>query len=148
MKLRMKVSGVVVALGVVSLLTDASSEMIVPILPLFLVFVLHADYFLVGFIDGLAEMCANVARVLSGWYADRVSLRKPFLLFGYGIGAVLKPLMGSSTSWWHIAALRSTERVGKGVRGPPRDAMVAEVTDKSIRGRAFIARPPGSRPAR
>lgn len=133
----MKVSVVVVALGVVSLLTDASSEMIVPILPLFLVLVLHADYFLVGLIDGLAEMCANVARVLSGWYADRVSRRKPFLMFGYGIGAVLKPLMGASTSWLHVAALRSTERVGKGVRGPPRDAIVAEVTDKSIRGRAF-----------
>jgi len=137
LKLRFKVSAIVIALGIVSLFTDASTEMIVPILPLFLVFVLHADYLLIGFIDGLAEVTTNTVRIFSGWCADRFSRRKPFLLFGYGIGAFLKPLMGLSTAWWQIAILRSSERLGKGMRGPPRDALVADATERSIRGRAF-----------
>jgi MFS family permease len=126
----------VVALGVVSLLTDASSEMIYPLLPAFLV-TLGASGEMIGAIDGVAETVAAVLKLASGWWADRVHRRKPLVLVGYGIAAVLRPLMALARAPWHVLAIRAGDRVGKGLRSSPRDAIIAAATPADRRGAAF-----------
>lgn len=127
----------VVVAGVVSLLTDVSSEMIVPVLPLFLTMVLGAPVVAVGLIEGVAESTASVLRVFSGWLSDRTGKRKPLILAGYGLSNLTKPLLALATAWPHVLALRFADRFGKGVRGAPRDALIADSVDASVRGRAF-----------
>ena len=127
----------VVALGFVSLLTDVSTEMIVPVLPLFVVGVLGASMASVGVIEGVAESTAALMRLGSGWLSDRIGRRKPFLLFGYGISAVAKAALAVALSWPMVLALRFGDRVGKGLRNPPRDALIADSVEPRHLGRAF-----------
>jgi MFS family permease len=130
------VSANVVVLGVVSLLTDMSSEMIIPILPFFLVSV-GATGLLIGLIEGAAEATASLLKVPSGWFSDRIGRRKPFILAGYGSSALVKPLLIIATAPWHVLGIRISERVGKGVRSAPRDALIADSTECKSMGLAF-----------
>jgi MFS family permease len=130
------VSANVIVLGVVSLLTDLSTEMIIPILPMFLL-TIGATGLLIGIIEGAAETTASLLKVVSGWYSDKVCRRKPFILGGYGSSALAKPLLILATSPWHVLGIRVTERIGKGVRSAPRDALIADSTEAGSMGIAF-----------
>lgn len=127
----------VVLLAVVSFFVDLSSEIIFPLLPFFLVVQLGATYFIVGIMEGIAELVAAVIKVFSGFWSDRVGRRKRFIATGYGISALTKVFFGLSSIWQHVFALRIGERVGKGIREPPRDALVAESTPPEKVGKAF-----------
>ncbi|MBI1808972.1 MAG: MFS transporter, partial [Gemmatimonadetes bacterium] len=124
------------ALGAVSLLADVSSEMIYPLLPLFVTTVLGGGAAMLGTIEGMAETTASLLKLASGWWSDRVR-RKPLVLFGYGVSAIARPLIGLATAPWHVLAVRMTDRVGKGVRTSPRDALLAASAAPEARGRAF-----------
>jgi MFS family permease len=124
------------ALAAVSFLTDVSSEMIYPLLPLFLTTVLGAGAGAVGAIEGMAESTAALLKLVSGWWSDRVR-RKPLVLFGYGLAALARPLMAMAGSAGQVLAVRLADRVGKGVRSAPRDALIADVVAPTQRGRAF-----------
>lgn len=136
-RLRDGVPGTVVALGFVSLFTDMSSEMIYPLIPVFLQAELGATAVALGLVEGMAESAASLLKVVSGVWTDRVRRRKPFVLGGYGIAGTVRPLMGLAASWVHVAAIRVTDRVGKGVRTSPRDALIADVTPPARRGAAY-----------
>ncbi|MBI4317153.1 MAG: MFS transporter [Chloroflexi bacterium] len=123
--------------GLVSLLTDVSSEMIYPILPLFLANVLGAGAVTIGLIEGIAESTASLLKVFSGWLSDRFGRRKPLMVAGYGFSNLIKPLLALSTVWWHVLGIRFADRVGKGIRGAPRDALIADSTTQEVRGKAF-----------
>ncbi len=125
------------ALGVVSLLTDASSEMIYPLLPAFLTGPLRAGPALLGVIEGLAEAVAALVKVVSGRVSDRLPRRKPLVVAGYGLSSVARPLVALAAAPVHVLAVRLADRLGKGVRGAPRDALLAEVTPTDQRGRAY-----------
>ena len=125
------------ALSAVSLLTDASSEMILPLLPLFLTGVLGASATTLGAIEGLADSAASLLKLASGWWSDRVRRRKPLVLAGYGIASVVRPLMAFAMHPWHVLVVRVADRVGKGIRSSPRDALIADATPKEDRGRAY-----------
>ena len=129
--------GAVLALGVVSFLTDLSSEMIYPLLPLFLSTVLSAGALSLGVIEGVAESTAAVVKVLSGRWTDRAGRRKPFLLAGYSVSGLVRPLIGLASAWPVVLVLRFADRVGKGVRSSPRDALIADVTPEHLRGSAY-----------
>lgn len=124
-------------LGFVSLLMDISSEMIHSLLPLFLVGTLGASTVVVGLVEGLAESTALVVKVFSGALSDHLGRRKGLAVFGYGLGALTKPLFAIASSAGVVLAARLLDRVGKGVRGAPRDALVAEIAPAEIRGAAF-----------
>jgi len=130
-------SPVIFVTGLVSLFTDLSSEMIVPVLPLFLTSVLHVQVGAVGVIEGVAESTASVLKLFSGWISDRIGKRKPLMLAGYGFSNLVKPLFALSTSWGQVLTIRFADRFGKGVRGAPRDALIADSASKEERGRAF-----------
>lgn len=125
------------ALGLVSLLTDASSEMIYPLLPAFLTGTLKAGPAFLGLVEGLAEACASLLKVASGWWSDRLAHRKPLVVAGYALSSAARPLTALATAPWHVLAIRVTDRIGKGARGAPRDALVADATPTGERGRAF-----------
>ncbi|MBP6876113.1 MAG: MFS transporter [Candidatus Eisenbacteria bacterium] len=127
----------VIAVGVVSFLTDFSSEMIYPLLPAFLTAVLGAGAVAIGLIEGVAESTASLLKLVSGYWTDRVHRRKPFLLAGYGLAGLARPLIGLALSWPFVLALRFLDRVGKGLRTSPRDALIADVTDPRQRGAAY-----------
>lgn len=127
----------VVALGFVSLAMDLSSEMIHALLPLFMVGTLGLSVAAVGLIDGIAEATASITKVFSGWVSDRLGRRKPLILLGYGLAALSKPLFPLATGVVPVLAARFADRIGKGIRGAPRDALIADVTPAEIRGRAF-----------
>jgi MFS family permease len=127
----------VIALGVVSLCTDFSSEMIYPLLPLFLSSVLGAGAVALGVIEGVAEAAASLLKVASGLWTDRTGRRRPWMLGGYGLAGVVRPLIGLAAVWPAVLALRFIDRVGKGLRTSPRDAMIADVTEPNQRGRAY-----------
>ena len=124
-------------LGLVSLFTDLSSQMIFPLIPLYLVSVLGAGASVVGICEGAAETTASLIKVFSGYWSDRVKRRKPFVLIGYSFSAITKPLFALAKVWPLVLAIRVLERIGKGVRSAPRDAMVAESVDQSVRGKAY-----------
>jgi len=124
-------------LGLVSLLTDASSEMIYPLLPSFLTGVLGAGPAFVGLVEGLAESVASLAKVVSGRASDRMRRRKPLIVGGYTLSSLTRPLVAAATAPWHVLAVRIVDRIGKGVRGAPRDALLAQVTPREDLGRAF-----------
>lgn len=126
----------VVALGAVSLLTDASSEMIYPLLPVFLTGLGATPAFL-GLVEGAAESTAALLKLLSGAWSDRARARKPLVAWGYGIASAARPLVALATVPWHVLAVRFADRVGKGIRTSPRDALLADVTPAALRGRAF-----------
>jgi MFS family permease len=125
------------ALGLVSLLMDASSESIHALLPLFLTVTLGTSAATVGLIDGVAEAVASVTKMFSGYLSDRLGRRKPLVLLGYGLAALSKPLFPLATSATTVFVARFADRIGKGLRGAPRDALVADVTPPDMRGRAF-----------
>jgi MFS family permease len=129
--------GNVLALAAVSFLTDASSEIIAPLLPLFLVGTLGASVQMVGVIEGAAEAVAALLKVASGWWSDRVSRRKPLIVLGYGLASLVRPMVAVAQTGAHVLAIRLTDRVGKGIRGAPRDALLAASVPAEQRGRAF-----------
>jgi len=127
--------------GLVSFLTDASSEMIFPLLPVFLTLasVGHgvSPALIIGVLEGLSEATAALIKLAAGVRTDRVRRKKPLILIGYGISSVVRPLMGLATAWWHPVAVRLADRIGKGIRSAPRDVMIAESTPREYRGKAF-----------
>lgn len=127
----------VIALAAVSFLTDVSSEMIYPLLPFFLTAALGASAATLGTIEGAAETTASLLKLASGWWSDRVRRRKPLVLLGYGLASLARPLVAVAHSAGQVLAIRLTDRVGKGIRNSPRDALIAESVAPSIRGRAF-----------
>ncbi len=127
----------VVTLGGVSLLTDVASEMAYPLLPIFLTTVLGASATALGAIEGVAESIASLLKLASGWLSDRVSARKPLVVIGYGLASLVKPLIGLTHTLGQVMAIRVTDRVGKGIRTSPRDALIADSVAPAIRGRAF-----------
>ena len=127
----------VVALGVVSFLTDVSTEMILPVLPLFVTGVLGGTAVSVGLIEGVAESVSSLLRIVSGWLSDKIGARKPFLLFGYGVSGVAKAALALAASWPAVLGLRAADRVGKGLRNPPRDALIADSVEPAYYGAAF-----------
>ena len=134
---RARLPGTVKALAAVSLFTDASSEMIYPLLPAFLTATLGVGAAWVGIIEGAADAVASLLKLASGWWSDRVPRRKPLVVAGYSIAAVLRPFIGVAGAAWQVLAIRVGDRVGKGIRGAPRDAMIADAVPASDRGRAF-----------
>jgi MFS family permease len=127
----------VIVLGIVSLLTDMSSDMIAPLLPLFLTSTLGAGPAALGIIEGIAEATASFLKLLSGAWADRVSRKKPLVVWGYALAAVARPLTRFATSWAHVLLVRFADRVGKGIRTSPRDALIASSVGEGSRGRAY-----------
>jgi MFS family permease len=127
----------VYAVSAVSFFTDASSEMIYPLLPVFLTTVLHASPGFLGVIEGAAETTAALLKLASGWWSDRVNRRKPLIVAGYALASFVRPLIAIAQSAGQVLAIRVTDRVGKGIRGAPRDALIADSVDASVRGRAF-----------
>jgi len=124
-------------LGIVSFFTDVSSEAVYPLVPIFLTKTLGAPLAVVGAIEGVAEGTASIVRWLSGWVSDRLGRRKPFVVLGYGLAAVAKPLLALAFHWPVVLFARFVDRFGKGVRTAPRDALVAQWTERGERGRAF-----------
>lgn len=125
------------ALGLVSLFMDVSSEMIHGLLPVFLVSALGASVATVGLIEGIGEATASISKLFSGWISDRLGSRKTLTVIGYGVAALSKPLfaIARSSSW--VLAARFSDRIGKGIRGAPRDALLSELTPAGLRGAAF-----------
>jgi MFS family permease len=134
---RPKLGRNVMALSAVSFLTDVSSEMIYPLLPVFLTAVLGANASFIGAIEGAAETTAALLKLASGWWSDRVRKRKPLVVLGYGIATLMRPLVAIAQSAVQVLLIRVADRVGKGIRNAPRDALIAESVDPSIRGKAF-----------
>lgn len=124
-------------LGFVSLLMDVSSEMIHSLLPVFMVGVLGASALMVGVVEGVAEATALAVKVFSGVWSDRSGRRKPLALLGYGLGALAKPLFALAGGMGLVLAARFVDRIGKGLRGAPRDALVADLTPRAVRGAAY-----------
>ena len=125
------------ALGFVSLLMDVSSELIHSLLPLFLVTVVGAGTAVVGLIEGVAEATAAIAKVFSGALSDRIGKRKLLVGLGYGLSAVTKPVFPLASTAWEVLAARFVDRLGKGIRDAPRDALIADITSSAIRGAGY-----------
>ncbi len=120
-----------------SFLTDISSEMVLNLLPLFLANVLGVRTNVIGLIEGLAESAASLLKILSGWFSDKLGQRKGLAVAGYGLSTVVKPLLYFATSWWGVLAVRFGDRVGKGIRTAPRDALIADSIGEEHRGLAY-----------
>jgi len=127
----------VVRLGYVSFFTDVSTEMVLGVLPFFIVRELGATAAIIGFIEGLAEAVNYAFRVFSGVLTDKIGRRKPLVLLGYGLSSITKPLFAVSSSWSHALAVRVTDRMGKGIRTSPRDALISDSAARSEAGKAF-----------
>lgn len=127
----------VLALGVVSFLTDVSSEMIYPLLPIFLTAVLGAGPAFLGIIEGIAETTASLLKLYAGWLSDQMRSRKPLVVVGYTLSTLTRPLVALATAGWHVLIVRTLDRVGKGVRTSPRDALVAQVAPEDRWGLAY-----------
>jgi MFS family permease len=125
------------ALGLVSLFMDVSSEMIHGLLPIFVVGTLGASAFALGLMEGVAEAIASVLKLPSGWLSDRWRRRKPLTLAGYGLAAVVKPVFALAPGLGWVFAARCLDRIGKGIRGAPRDALVADLAPRALHGAAF-----------
>jgi MFS family permease len=134
---RPRLGRTVKALGAVSFLTDVSSEMIYPLLPLFLAGTLGVSAGVIGLVEGAAESTAAVLKLASGWWSDRVRRRKPLVVAGYVIASVARPLIALAQSATHVLLIRISDRIGKGIRTAPRDALIADSVEPAIRGRAF-----------
>jgi MFS family permease len=124
-------------LGFTSLLNDTASEMIAPLMPQFIIAVLGGDKAYVGLIEGVADSAASVLKLFSGGWSDRIGRRKGLIVFGYAVATLSRPLLAFALAPWHALVVRLGDRFGKGVRTAPRDAMIVDSTDKSMRGRAF-----------
>ncbi len=135
--IRIKVERNVFLLGLTSLFNDISSEMIYPIIPIFLTSVLGAPISVVGIIEGIAESTASILKGFSGWFSDRFQKRKGPALLGYIISTLSKPLLVFSFFWWQVLVARFIDRAGKGIRTSPRDALIADSSPKEDYGRSF-----------
>lgn len=124
-------------LGWVSFFNDIASEMVYPLLPSFLLTMLGGSKFYLGLIEGAAESLASLLKLWSGARSDRSSSRKPFIVFGYMVAATCRPLTAFLTAPWQLLVIRLSDRIGKGVRSAPRDAMIVDCTEPNVRGRAF-----------
>ena len=127
----------VLALSLVSLLNDTSSEIIYPVLPAFLALSLGASPFAIGLIEGFAESVASILKLFSGYFSDRFGTRKLPVFLGYSLAAVTRPFLAFVSSWPQVLFVRMTDRVGKGIRGAPRDALIADSVPYKERGFAF-----------
>ena len=125
------------SLGWVSLFNDIASEMIYPLLPLFLNTVLGAGVVFIGLIEGIAESASSFLKLFSGWVSDRFQKRKGLILFGYALASLTRPFIGLATSAYHVLFLRFFDRIGKGVRSSPRDALLSQSCREEERGKAF-----------
>jgi MFS family permease len=133
----MKIPRTVWALGAVSLLMDLSSELVHSLLPVLMVTVLGASMLAVGLVEGIAEATASIVKLFSGAISDRLGRRKPIVVLGYGLAALSKPLFPLAASVPLVLGARFMDRVGKGIRGAPRDALIADVTPEGARGAAY-----------
>src|SRR5687767_5381815 len=124
----------VLALSTVSLLNDTSSEIIYPLLPAFLALSLGASPFVIGLIEGFAESVASLLKLVSGYLSDRFGSRKLPVFLGYSLAAIMRPFLAFVTSWPQVLVVRMTDRIGKGIRGAPRDALIAESVPQNQRG--------------
>src|SRR5688572_20521049 len=124
-------------LGWVSFFTDTASEMVYPLLPLFLTRVLGASAMSLGVIEGVAEAANSILKVWSGRLADRTQAPKRLVLIGYAISSLIRPFIGVASAWGHVLTIRFVDRLGKGIRGAPRDAMLAGFATPANRGRVF-----------
>ncbi len=127
----------VFALSVVSFLNDTSSDIVYPLLPAFLFLALGATPFAIGLIEGFAESTASILKLFSGYLSDKFGNRKLPVFLGYSLAAVARPLLAFATTWTHVLAVRTTDRIGKGIRGAPRDALLAAEVSVEKRGLAF-----------
>lgn len=132
-----RLPGGIFVLGVVSFLTDLSSDMIYPLLPVFLSGTLGAGALALGIIEGVAESTASFLKILSGFWTDRVNRRRPFIVFGYGISGLVRPLIAFAATWPFVLMMRFGDRIGKGLRTAPRDALIADITEPGQRGKAY-----------
>ena len=123
--------------GLVSFFMDVSSEMIYPLVPLFLSNVLGVNKSVIGLVEGIAESTASLLKVFSGWFSDRIGNRKWLMAAGYGISTLSRPIVALATGWQHVMGSRFIDRFGKGVRTAPRDAIIAESSERTHLGRAF-----------
>jgi sugar phosphate permease len=126
----------IIIVGVVSLFTDLSSQMVFPLIPLYLV-TLGASAWVIGLVEGSAETTASLLKVFSGYWSDKLKKRKPFVLAGYSISTITKPLFAFATIWPLFLCIRIIESIGKGIRNAPLDAIIAESCDISCRGKAY-----------
>jgi len=126
----------IIIVGFVSLFTDLSSQMVFPVVPLFLLS-LGASAWVVGLVEGAAETTASLLKVFSGYWSDKIKRRKPFVFAGYSLSSLTKPLFAFAQTWPFVLFFRVVERIGKGIRDAPRDAIVAESVDVSVRGKAY-----------
>jgi MFS family permease len=127
----------VFVISVISLLNDASSEIIYPLLPLFLTTTLGASPKVIGLIEGAAESVSSLLKLFAGYFSDKRGRRKGLVVFGYSLANFVRPLIGFATSWYQVLGIRLTDRVGKGIRSAPRDAMIADEVSVKERGLAF-----------
>jgi MFS family permease len=134
--LRKRIPHAVIMLGIVSLFTDAASEMIYPLIPVY-VAALGSGAILLGVIEGVAETTASMLKLISGIISDKIGKRKVLVLIGYSLSSFIRPLTGLVSSAWEIVIIRMFDRVGKGIRTAPRDALIASSVDESIRGRSY-----------
>src|SRR5262245_40987373 len=127
----------VIAISLVSLLNDASSEIIYPLLPVFLSTSLGASARAIGIIEGLAESISSLLKLFAGYFSDRMGKRKSLVVAGYALASLARPLLAFTQTWTQVLAIRLTDRVGKGIRTAPRDAMIADTVRTEQRGIAF-----------
>ncbi|MEE8191431.1 MAG: MFS transporter, partial [Gemmatimonadales bacterium] len=128
---------VVKQLGVVSFFNDLASEMVYPLLPALVTAQLGGSALALGALDGIADAVAAVVKLVSGWLAEQRRRRRPLVVGGYAVATAVRPLMGLAGAAWQVIALRAVDRLGKGVRNPPRDAAIADASPGEMRGRAF-----------
>lgn len=126
-----------IIVSITSFLTDVSTEMMVPLLPFFLTTILGASVFVVGLVEGWAAVALSIMDMFSGWLSDRTRRRKPLMIGGYGLSALTKPLFAFAASWQQVLVLRFTDRMGKGLRRVPRDAMIGDLEGRENLGKAF-----------
>jgi len=124
-------------LGWVSLLTDAATEAVYPLLPVFITQVLGGPPVALGIVEGAADATSSILKVVAGRWSDRSGVRKPIVVIGYSLSSLVRPFVAIATSWAHVFAIRVTDRVGKGLRSAPRDAMLATLAPPGQRGRVF-----------
>ncbi len=127
----------VISMGTVSFLNDLSSDMIFPFIPAFVTTVLGGSAVFVGAIEGVADATQSIVKIFSGRFSDRWNKRKPFVVFGYSLSALSKPLLALAASPWHVLGVRFLDRLGKGTRDAPRDALISFSTEHATIGRAF-----------
>src|SRR4029079_1119652 len=127
----------VFAISLVSLLNDASSEIIYPLLPILLTSVLGASPSAIGIIEGAAESISSLLKLFAGYLSDRLRQRKVLVVVGYALAALSRPFLAFASNWHQVLAIRLTDRVGKGIRSAPRDAMIADAVSVEQRGIAF-----------